>query len=105
MSDAVACTAGVDIQANRIEIAIVLCEGDRAVSALPDRLSIDPRSPFYARDLLPRVGVFFKGVERTNVAEYSVSEGWVRLIPPTQRRTSRPGTVKLQGTVEPYWRA
>ena len=47
---------------------------------LPDRLSADPTSPHYDAALLERgVGVRFKGVERTNVEEYCVSEGWVRL--------------------------
>lgn len=46
---------------------------------LPDRLSIDPSSPFYDAALLERgVGVRFKGAEKTNVEEYCVSEGWIR---------------------------
>ncbi|MBN9000472.1 MAG: DUF3297 family protein, partial [Rhizobiales bacterium] len=37
---------------------------------LPDRLSSDPRSPFYDAELLERgVGIRFKGVEKTNVEE------------------------------------
>ena len=48
--------------------------------ALPDRLSTDPRSPYYDAALLERdIGVRFKGVEKTNVAEYCVSEGWIRV--------------------------
>ena len=47
---------------------------------LPDRLSTDPESPFYDADILARnVGVRFKGEDKTNVDEYCVSEGWVRL--------------------------
>src|SRR5215475_10741382 len=47
---------------------------------LPDRLSVDPRSPFYNEQILARdVGIRFKGVEKTNVEEYCVSEGWVRV--------------------------
>ena len=72
--------------------------------ALPDRLSVDPSSPFHDADLLARgVGVRFKGVEKTNVEEYCVSEGWVRLA--LGNRVDRKGkalTVKLQGPVEPY---
>jgi len=46
----------------------------------PDRLASHPKSPFYDAALLERgVGVRFKGVEKTNVDEYCVSEGWVRL--------------------------
>ena len=34
----------------------------------PDRLSIDPRSPFYSEEALSRdVGIRFNGVEKTNV--------------------------------------
>ena len=48
--------------------------------ALPDRLSVDPRSPYYNAEVLARdVGIRFKGVEKSNVEEYCVSEGWVRL--------------------------
>ena len=72
--------------------------------ALPDRLSVDPASPFYDGDLLARgVGVRFKGEDKTNVEEYCVSEGWVRLA--LGNRVDRKGkalTVKLQGPVEPY---
>jgi hypothetical protein len=47
----------------------------------PDRLSVNPDSPFYDAAALERgVGVKFKGVEKTNVDEYCVSEGWVRLV-------------------------
>ena len=46
----------------------------------PDRLSVNPASPHYNEEALERgVGVRFKGVEKTNVDEYCVSEGWVRL--------------------------
>lgn len=71
---------------------------------LPDRLSVDPSSPFHDADLLARgIGVRFKGEEKTNVEEYCVSEGWVRLA--LGNRVDRKGkalTVKLQGPVEPY---
>jgi hypothetical protein len=73
---------------------------------LPDRLSTNPKSPFYNEALLERgVGIRFKGVEKTNVEEYCVSEGWVRLtIGKTVDRKGNPLTTKLQGTVEPYFR-
>ncbi|MEN0073972.1 MAG: DUF3297 family protein [Paracraurococcus sp.] len=73
---------------------------------LPDRLSTDPASPYYDEALLQRgVGIRFKGVEKTNVEEYCVSEGWVRLsVGKTTDRRGRPMTMKLQGTVEPYLR-
>ncbi|MEH3117907.1 MAG: DUF3297 family protein [Methylorubrum populi] len=73
---------------------------------LPDRLSVNPNSPFYDEAVLARgVGVRFKGVEKTNVEEYCVSEGWVRLSAgKTLDRTGNPMTVKLKGAVEPYFR-
>jgi hypothetical protein len=73
--------------------------------ALPDRLSTDPDSPYYDADLLARnVGVRFRGEEKTNVDEYCVSEGWVRLALPGRDRKGKPLTIKLQGPVEPYFR-
>ena len=72
----------------------------------PDRLASNPNSPFYDADVLDRgVGVRFKGVEKTNVDEYCVSEGWVRLsVGNTKDRHGNAMTIKLQGTVEPYFR-
>jgi hypothetical protein len=72
----------------------------------PDRLSANPRSPFYDEALLRRgVGIRFKGVEKTNVEEYCVSEGWVRLSVGKQLdRQGNPLTMKLTGPVEPYFR-
>ena len=71
----------------------------------PDRLSVDPSSPYHGADVLQRgVGIRFKGEEKTNVEEYCVSEGWVRLA--LGNRVDRKGkalTVKLQGPVEPYF--
>ena len=71
----------------------------------PDRLSVNPNSPFHDADVLARgVGVRFKGEEKTNVEEYCVSEGWVRLA--VGKKVDRHGnalTVKLQGPVEPYF--
>jgi len=72
----------------------------------PDRLSVNPDSPYYDAEVLERgVGVRFKGVEKTNVDEYCVSEGWVRLTAGAARdRRGNAMTIKLQGTVEPYFR-
>ncbi len=73
----------------------------------PDRLSSNPNSPFYDEDVLMRgVGILFNGQEKTNVDEYCVSEGWVRLA--VGKAVDRKGnalTVKLQGTVEPYFQS
>jgi hypothetical protein len=72
----------------------------------PDRLASNPKSPHYNAEILARgVGVRFKGVEKTNVEEYCVSEGWVRLtVGSTMDRHGNPMTIKLQGPVEPYFR-
>lgn len=74
--------------------------------ALPDRLSSNPDSPFYDEALLARdIGVRFKGVEKTNVEEYCISEGWVRLTAGNAKdRFGNPMTVKLKGEVVPYFR-
>ena len=74
---------------------------------LPDRLSNDPRSPHYDEALLARgIGVRFNGVERNNVEEYCVSEGWVRVSAGRALdRRGQPMTMKVKGTVEPYFRA
>ena len=72
----------------------------------PDRLSNDPRSPHYDEAVLGRgVGIRFKGEERTNVEEYCVSEGWIRVaVGRALDRRGNPMTMKLQGEVEPYFR-
>lgn len=73
---------------------------------LPDRLSVDPDSPFHDAEVLARdVGVRFKGEDKTNVEEYCVSEGWVRLaVGKGVDRRGKALTVKLQGLVEPYFK-
>ena len=73
---------------------------------LPDRLSVNPNSPYYDEAVLARgVGIRFKGVEKTNVEEYCVSEGWVRLSAgKALDRAGNPMTVKLKGPVEAYFR-
>jgi hypothetical protein len=71
---------------------------------LPDRLSTDPDSPYYNAELLERgVGIRFAGQEKTNVEEYCVSEGWIRVsVGNTKDRKGKPLTMKLKGPVEPY---
>ena len=72
----------------------------------PDRLSNDPRSPYFNAEAPARdVGIRFKGVEKNNVEEYCVSEGWVRVAAgKTLDRFGKPLTIKLIGTVEAYFR-
>jgi hypothetical protein len=71
----------------------------------PDRLSTDPDSPFYDEALLERgIGIRFAGEEKTNVEEYCVSEGWIRVAAGRSLdRYGQPMTIRLNGTVEPYY--
>lgn len=80
---------------------------DQITDVPPNQLSVDPRSPFYDEEVLRRdVGVRFNGVEKNNVHEYNVEEGWVRVDVPTARdRRGNPMVIKLSGTVEPYFRS
>ena len=77
-----------------------------AADTPPDHLSVDPSSPWFDGPALGRgVGIVFKGVERFNVEEYCVSEGWVKLaMPKTRDRTGNQLTMKLNGPVAPYYK-
>jgi hypothetical protein len=72
---------------------------------LPDRLSLDPRSPHFDEEVLRHgVGIRFNGQEKTNVEEYSISEGWIRMAVGRSRdRHGNPMTMTLKGKVEPYY--
>ena len=72
----------------------------------PDRLCCNPKSKFYDEAALARgVGVRFNDQDRTNVEEYCVSEGWVRLaVGKSLDRRGNPMTLKYNGVVEPYFR-
>lgn len=75
-------------------------------TTLPDRLCNDPSSPYYNESLLERgIGIRFNGMEKTNVEEYCISEGWIRVAAgKALDRQGRPMTLKLRGAVEPYLR-
>ena len=77
---------------------------DAPTDTPPDRLSLDPRSDFYDEALLGRgVGIRFNGQDKTNVIEYSISEGWIRVAAGRSRdRYGNPMTIKLRGKVEPF---
>jgi hypothetical protein len=70
----------------------------------PDRLSVNPKSPYYDEALLAKdVGIRFDGREKTNVEEYCISEGWIRVaVGKTLDRKGNPLTIKLTGKVEPF---
>ncbi len=72
----------------------------------PDRLASDPRSPFHDEAMIERgVGIRFNGVERDNVEEYCVSEGWIRVpVGKSKDRRGNPMTLKVKGDVVAYFR-
>lgn len=73
----------------------------------PDRLSVNPSSPHYDEAELARdVGIRFNGLEKTNVEEYCVSEGWIKVAAGKAKdRFGKAIMIKLKGTVEPYYKA
>lgn len=74
--------------------------------ALPDHLSIDPRSPHYAAAVLEHaIGITFNGKERFDVEEYCISEAWVKIpAGKTVDRKGRPLLIKVKGKVEAFYR-
>jgi hypothetical protein len=70
---------------------------------LPDRLSLDPRSPYFDADMLKTgIGIKLNGQEKTNVQEYCISEGWIKIAAGRSRdRHGNPMTITLKGKVEP----
>ncbi|MBX9881887.1 MAG: DUF3297 family protein [Sphingomonas sp.] len=72
---------------------------------VPDRISCDPRSPFFDQAALERgVGIRFKGAQRRDVEEYCLSEGWIRVaLGKKTDRHGRPLTIKLSGPVEAWF--
>jgi hypothetical protein len=75
-------------------------------STFPDRLSIDPRSPFYNEDILRQdIGIKFNDKERNDVEEYCISEGWIKVANGKARdRKGNPLMVKVKGKIEPFYR-
>lgn len=71
----------------------------------PDRLAINPSSEYFDAEKLQRgVAIRFKGRERTDIEEYSISEGWVRVqAGKTVDRKGQPLTIKLNGPVEAWY--
>ena len=79
--------------------------GDAEGDVPPDRLAINPRSPYFDAEKLQRgIGIRFKDSVRTNVEEYSISEGWIRVqAGKTKDRNGQPLTLKLSGPVEAWF--
>lgn len=73
--------------------------------ALPDRLSVNPRSPHHVAEIFEHnIGIRLNGKERTDVEEYCISEGWVKIAAPKALdRRGQPMLIKLKGTVEAFY--
>lgn len=73
---------------------------------IPDHLSTDPRSPHYAAEVFKHeIGIRLNDQERHDVAEYCISEGWVKVpAGKTVDRRGQPLLIKLKGRVEAYYR-
>jgi len=73
--------------------------------ALPDHLAIDPHSPFHVAVVFEHdIGIRFNHKERTDVAEYCISEGWVKVpAGKTLDRKGHPLLIKLKGKVEAFY--
>ncbi len=71
----------------------------------PDHLSTNPRSPHFDMEVLKRgIGIRFKDRVRTDVEEYNISEGWIRVAAGKSRdRFGQPMTIKLSGPVEAWF--
>ena len=78
---------------------------DKATDVPPQRLAIHPRSEHFDANVLQRgVGIRFKGKERTDIEEYSIPDGWVRVqAGKTVDRKGNPLTIKLNGEVEAWY--
>ncbi|MFP8780638.1 DUF3297 family protein [Hydrogenophaga sp. RWCD_12] len=74
--------------------------------ALPDRLAIDPRSPFHVRAVFDHdIGILFNDKERFDVAEYCISEGWVKVqSTKTVDRRGQPVLIQLKGRVAVFYK-
>jgi hypothetical protein len=83
-----------------------MTEENQARPPLPDRLSVDPRSPHHVAAVLEHeIGIRFNGKERFDVEEYSISEGWVKVpAGKTLDRHGKPLMIKLKGKVEAFYR-
>jgi Protein of unknown function (DUF3297) len=77
-----------------------------ALPALPDRLAIDPRSPHHVAAVFERdIGIRWNDKERSDVEEYCISEGWIKVAAGKARdRKGMPLMIKLKGKVEAFYR-
>ena len=73
----------------------------------PDRLSVNQTSPYFDEPTLMRgIGIRFKGVQRRDVEEYCMSEGWIKVqVGKKMDRRGQPLTITLKGPVEAWFEA
>lgn len=74
--------------------------------ALPDRLSVHPRSPHHVAEIFEHdIGIRLDGKERNDVEEYCISEGWVKIAAPKALdRRGQPLLMTVKGVVEAFYR-
>lgn len=77
----------------------------KSLPTLPDRLSGDPSSPYHNAEIFEHnIGIRLNGKERTDVEEYCISEGWVKIpSPKALDRRGQPLLMKLKGVVESFY--
>ena len=73
---------------------------------LPDHLSIDPRSPHHVAAVFEHdIGIKINDKERTDVEEYCISEGWIKVAAgKSVDRKGKPMLIKLKGKVEAFYK-
>ena len=73
---------------------------------LPDHLSTDARSRHHVAEIFEHeVGIKLNGNDRTDVEEYCISEGWVKVAAgKALDRKGFPLLIKLKGVVEVFYR-
>jgi hypothetical protein len=77
----------------------------KSLPPLPDRLSGNPNSPHHVEEIFEHnIGIRLNGKERTNVEEYCISEGWIKIpSPKALDRRGQPLMLTLKGTVEAFY--
>jgi hypothetical protein len=72
---------------------------------LPDRLSVDPKSPHHIAECFEHeIGIKLNGKERIGVDEYCISEGWIKIASPKSvDRRGQPLMMTYKGTVEVFY--
>jgi hypothetical protein len=83
-----------------------MSEDAKPTPPLPDRLSVEKRSPHFNKEVLEHtIGIRFNDNERTDVEEYCMSEGWIKV--PVGNKVDRRGKallITLKGKVEAFYK-